>query len=117
VLRKNLSQEAARIYAIFSYNLATNPIDFYYVMWLSPNARIEGVFIEYKRNLNPICDLLEHLAQVGEGKLFSFYGLCLVVNFAAGMRSSLLDVRSSVLPYRMLNLLLKLSDGFACIFS
>jgi hypothetical protein len=66
LLRRNPSQEAIGISALFSQNLTTIPIDLYYVMWFFSNARIEGVFIEYKMNPNPIDGLLELLVQLRE---------------------------------------------------
>jgi hypothetical protein len=46
-------------------------------MWHASNARIYGVFIEYKRNPRPIRALVELLVQV-EGKLLSFSSFALL---------------------------------------
>jgi hypothetical protein len=111
LLRRNPSQEAIGISALFSQNLTTNPIDLYYVMWFFSNAWIEGVFIEYKMNPNPIDGLLELLVQLREWKLLFFSGFALLSILSH-------ECARVQMRCRMLNLLLKLkSDGFACIFT
>jgi hypothetical protein len=38
------------LWSTFLLNVATNPIDFFYVMWLTLKAQIRGLSIEYKSN-------------------------------------------------------------------
>jgi len=87
VIEKSIPRSYWNFEALFSLKLATNPIDFYSLLWHTLKARIKGLFIEYKSNPSPICGLLGLLVQVGEVKLLSFSDFAFLSESAARLRS------------------------------
>jgi hypothetical protein len=81
--------------ALFSLKLATNPIDFYSLLWHTLKGEIKGLFIEYKSNPSPIRGLIELLVQVGEGKLFPFLNLPCYQDLSLDYARSHLELCSS----------------------
>jgi hypothetical protein len=112
VREKSIPRSCWNFEALFSLKLATNPIDFYCLLWHTLKARIKDLFIEYKSNLSPIRDLLGLLVQVGEVKLHSFSDFAFMSESAVRLRSipfrSALELRlSSSLSWGALELILR----------
>jgi hypothetical protein len=93
---KSIQISCLNFETLFFLELATNPIDFFYVMWLTLKWWIRGLFIEYKSNIYSNSWYSMTYSPSRRRKTLSFYDLLCCQLLSCDYARSHLNLHSSL---------------------